>query len=761
MRGISSRKGVDLLIVLAVVLAATPVTVTLWAPSARADTYVDGPISVNTTWAAADSPFIVVDSVTVEAGATLTVEPGVVVRANADRAINVVGQLVAIGNPTVTLLFTVNATAPPAQRWSGIHAYGGGRVQIENATIEFAGRGVYLDYSPFGTYGDRSEVKNSLLRHNLEGVFAFYSKVLLEGNSFVDNGEGVTLQSMAEAFVLRNAFENQANNSILVYNTPNMSAGGLRIEGNTIVRSVMGIQVTGAYQEFFIVGNDISLQGEAGIWITSSRYGRVEGNRIHDNFGTMGGAGTGLAVASSPGDPLVGDGTRVRCNEFLSNGVGESVSGSSGVLTHGNNFLNNLLHAADDSASANAWDNGTSGNYWSNYTGVDSDGDGIGDTPYAIDADTFDEKPLIRPADLTAECPAAGTSERSPTANAGGPYSGGKNRGISFDGTGSSDPDGTIVAYAWDFGDGGSASTATATHVYGAAGVYTVTLLVTDNDGLTDVDTTTATIEDLAPLPPEMLGCRLTGGTFQHVVLEWALSGDDGGLDNDVTGYDVYYGTTYDATGASYALLGSVPAGSTTFTHIGGGSGGTVYFYQVYAHENTGRLTAAADQCAKFARSLSAGSQLVSVPVELGDWSVASVFQTISWSRARTFVNPAGQGKNWLSNDNQKPWADLTTLSRTMAVWVKVDADGFWRVAGLVPHSTEIPLEVGWNFIGYPSFTAKTVGQVLAGIEYQTIEGYANDPPFNLHRLSAADMMSAGNGYWVHVSQGALLVFTN
>lgn len=53
-----------------------------------------------------------------------------------------------------------------------------------------------------------------------------------------------------------------------------------------------------------------------------------------------------------------------------------------------------------------------------------------------------------------------------------------------FDGSGSSDPDGNIVSYAWDFGDGVSGSGVNPSHTY-AAGTYTVSLTVTDNQGAT------------------------------------------------------------------------------------------------------------------------------------------------------------------------------------------------------------------------------------------------------------------------------------
>ena len=53
----------------------------------------------------------------------------------------------------------------------------------------------------------------------------------------------------------------------------------------------------------------------------------------------------------------------------------------------------------------------------------------------------------------------------------------------SFDGSGSSDSDGSVDSYAWDFGDGASATGATPDRTYAAAGTYQVKLTVTDNRG--------------------------------------------------------------------------------------------------------------------------------------------------------------------------------------------------------------------------------------------------------------------------------------
>ena len=60
------------------------------------------------------------------------------------------------------------------------------------------------------------------------------------------------------------------------------------------------------------------------------------------------------------------------------------------------------------------------------------------------------------------------------------------NQPITFDASSSTDPDGTIVNYEWDFGDGSTAIGITATHSYSTSGTYDVSLMVTDDKGATN-----------------------------------------------------------------------------------------------------------------------------------------------------------------------------------------------------------------------------------------------------------------------------------
>ena len=67
---------------------------------------------------------------------------------------------------------------------------------------------------------------------------------------------------------------------------------------------------------------------------------------------------------------------------------------------------------------------------------------------------------------------------------------------VNFSSAGSTDPDGTLVAYAWNFGDGSSSTAVNPSYTYNTAGSYTATLTVTDSDGATDTASLTITATD-------------------------------------------------------------------------------------------------------------------------------------------------------------------------------------------------------------------------------------------------------------------------
>lgn len=87
------------------------------------------------------------------------------------------------------------------------------------------------------------------------------------------------------------------------------------------------------------------------------------------------------------------------------------------------------------------------------------------------------------------------TPNQAPTAAASAnPLTAKVGTAVAFDGSGSSDPDGTVASYAWDFDDGDSSSAVSPPHTFTTVGTYDVALTVTDDDGATDTATLTVTV---------------------------------------------------------------------------------------------------------------------------------------------------------------------------------------------------------------------------------------------------------------------------
>ncbi len=147
----------------------------------------------------------------------------------------------------------------------------------------------------------------------------------------------------------------------------------------------------------------------------------------------------------------------------------------------------------------------------------------------------------------------------------------------------SSDPGGSIASSSWQFGDGGTSSSNSPSHTYGAAGTYTVTLTVTDNGGLTDATLKNVTVTAPATNNPPTasfsnsctgLSCNFTDtstdsdGTISSRA--WAFG--DGGTSTVATPSHTY------ATGGIYTVIltvtdddGASDSDTQSLTVSGGG----------------------------------------------------------------------------------------------------------------------------------------------------------------------------------------------
>ena len=102
---------------------------------------------------------------------------------------------------------------------------------------------------------------------------------------------------------------------------------------------------------------------------------------------------------------------------------------------------------------------------------------------------------------FTAVTPTEGGSDNQPPVASltADPAQGQAPLEVSFDASGSEDPDGTIESYAWDFGDGTTGSGETVVHTYESTGTYTATLTVTDDAGATDEATQEISVSEGRP----------------------------------------------------------------------------------------------------------------------------------------------------------------------------------------------------------------------------------------------------------------------
>ena len=256
-------------------------------------------------------------------------------------------------------------------------------VAVENQNVSNGNVGILLGFSANNTIANNTATSNTTLSsppvaydfERFMGIMLFSSSNnIMTNNRLSGNLIGIFLSSSTDVILSTN---NISNNYY-----------GIRLEysGNaTIVRNVLfGSIGDGIYffrsSDITIAENNVSNNGNVPppTWLLAG---------IHSDLSTNA--------------TIIG-------NDVSRNRYGIYLYYSTDITVHHNNVVNNMVQAGDDGGNGNSWDDGypSGGNFWSDYAGIDElrgpnqdrwGSDGIGDTPYAIDADSQDRYPLVYP----------------------------------------------------------------------------------------------------------------------------------------------------------------------------------------------------------------------------------------------------------------------------------------------------------------------------------------------------------------------------
>lgn len=271
-------------------------------------------------------------------------------------------------------------------------------------------------------------IRNNIIQWNQEdntftmtGIFlSNTTKGQIVNNTVYDLTNGIHLINCSNVKIINNTIydhiiSNHMEEGILVENSyflnisknkvyDNVNGIGIKLKNsnfnnvseNTVYNNEVGITLQESHNNT-ISKNNVSINADHGLVLDQSHNNSILENNIKDN------AQNGVSISNSTGNSIFGnkiqnndDGINLYMSDYntiFENSIdtnnirgifADNLSGGSHYnLAYWNFFTGNVIHAIDKT-STNYWNNSYVGNYWDNYSGVDADHNGIGDTNHTF-----------------------------------------------------------------------------------------------------------------------------------------------------------------------------------------------------------------------------------------------------------------------------------------------------------------------------------------------------------------------------------------
>jgi len=266
--------------------------------------------------------------------------------------------------------------------------------RIENCTVFNSGAGAYEAGIHLDLAGNGTLINNNCSFNNKNGMYLYGSDNTTVSENIANNNQdlGIYVRGSDNTTISENTANNNQNLGIYVCGSDNNTISENTANNN----SYCGIYIYHSDNNT-VSGNTANNYQNIGIYIYNSNNNTVSGNTANNN------EGSGICIYGSDNTTISGNtannggygiysyrsnSTTVSGNVVDNNvNYGIYTQESDYNLIYKNYFINNGIHALDE-GNSNYWNSSIIGNYWDNYTGIDADKNGIGDTPHVFNGGT-------------------------------------------------------------------------------------------------------------------------------------------------------------------------------------------------------------------------------------------------------------------------------------------------------------------------------------------------------------------------------------